>query len=198
MDLAIQVAFVKHNEVIFRNNRLKEILAEREQSCPDYQLFRPFGHNTNDVKMRLEGGNNHERYLTSFDPASGRWFQMDEQVIAWEDEGKVRLQVATDITERKQIDEERQRVEKLVSLRVLTGGIAHVFNNVLTSIMGSLSLLPCQAESGNPNYALLDSEVKPTSCATSLTQQLLTFSKGGAPVLSVIAVEEVLREAVTF
>jgi len=198
MELAIQVVSVTHNEVIFRNNRLKEIIAEREQRSPDDQLFRLLGHYANDVKMRIEDGNNHERHLTYFDPASGRWFQMDERVIAWVDGGKVRLQVATDITERKQIDEERQRVEKLESLGVLAGGIAHDFNNLLTGIMGSLSLLQCQAESGNPNYALLDSAVKATSRATSLTQQLLTFSKGGAPVRSVIAVEEVLREAVTF
>lgn len=135
---------------------------------------------------------------TSFDPVLERWFIFQERIIDWVNGRPVRLQVAADITERKQIDLERQRMEKLESLGVLAGGIAHDFNNLLTGIMGSLSLLQFQAEQGAVDTGLIENAVKASSRATSLTQQLLTFSKGGDPVCKVIDVGEVLRESVSF
>lgn len=198
LDLAIRVVSLEHGEIIFQNNRLKDILAKGERTAENYHLFDMIRIDSGEIGASCRDENDKEQTSSRFDPVTGRWFLITDRVITWVDGRKVRLQVATDITERKQIDEERQRVEKLESLGVLAGGIAHDFNNLLTGIMGSLSLLQYQAESGNPNYALLDSAVKASSRATSLTQQLLTFSKGGDPVRSVIALEDVLREAVTF
>ena len=201
MDLAIQVVSLNRDETIFLNDRLNALLVEGQQSSLHYHFFAPLGCDdlVEDGEAKADPESNRDvKSISCFDPVLKRWYILQEQVITWVDRRKVRLQIATDITARKQIDEERQRVEKLESLGVLAGGIAHDFNNLLTGIMGSLSLLQYQAASGNPNYALLDSAVKATSRATSLTQQLLTFSKGGDPVRSVIAVEEVLRESVTF
>ena len=127
-----------------------------------------------------------------------RWFIFQDRVIDWVNGKSVRLQVAADITERKQIDLERQRMEKLESLGVLAGGIAHDFNNLLTAIMGSLSLVKYQAAQGKVDAGLVDNAVKASARATSLTQQLLTFSKGGDPVCRVIDAGEVLRDAVDF
>lgn len=193
MDLAIQVVASDKGKVIFMNSRLRSLLGER--TCLD---------SVNDLFDSLSSGEktkgdlSKEASVTVFDEATGRWFLLQEQIIRWLDDSLVRLQTATDITERKKIDEELKRVEKLDSLGVLAGGIAHDFNNLLTGVTGSLSLLKYQSESGNPSISLLDSAVHAVSRATSLTQQLLTFSKGGEPVKSVVNITGILREAVEF
>lgn len=193
MDLAIQVVSSDMGKVIFMNSRLRSLL--NECTCLN---------SVNILFDSLSSGEKTKEYLskeasvTVFDEATGRWFLLQEQIIRWLDESLVRLQTATDITERKKIDEELKRVEKLDSLGVLAGGIAHDFNNLLTGVMGSLSLLKYQSESGNPSISLLDSAVHAVSRATSLTRQLLTFSKGGEPVRSVVNITGILREAVEF
>lgn len=199
MDIAIQVISLEQDESIFINNRLDTLSIEGKKIKPDYQLFSPLAALPQITEQRDSlGGQGDERSITHFDTVTNRWYLLHEREILWVDRSRVLLQVATDITERKQIDEERQRVEKLESLGVLAGGIAHDFNNQLTGIMGSLSLLQSRTDPESRNYGLLDNAVKAATRATSLTRQLLTFSKGGAPVRSVIAVGEVLREAVSF
>lgn len=54
----------------------------------------------------------------------------------------------SDITERKQIDDERLRTSKLEAIGPLAGGIAHDFNNILTGIMGHVSFAQLLVESG--------------------------------------------------
>lgn len=194
MEFAIQVLTHPDNEVIFGNQRLKELAAQGCRENFAYHLFAPLGAEDGGSASQLAA----PRHLVHFDTALQRWFLLHERPLTWVDGRMARLQVATDITERKQIDLERQRVEKLESLGVLAGGIAHDFNNLLTGILGSLSLLQHQLTTGTANVALLEGALSAAERATSLTQQLLTFSKGGEPVRGVIKVKKLLEEAVTF
>ncbi|WP_163340403.1 ATP-binding protein [Desulfopila sp. IMCC35008] len=201
MDHAIQVTSVAQGELIFMNNQLQTLLEEGRKIGSDYNLFASLISTERPVeplKLSDNNGDELERSEIFFDDVMSRWYVLDECIITWVDGRLVRLQVATDITERKQIDDEKKRVERLESLGVLAGGIAHDFNNLLTGIMGSLSLLKIQTEDGSSNHSLLDSAEKAASRATSLTRQLLTFSKGGAPVRKVISLETILKEEVEF
>jgi PAS domain S-box-containing protein len=195
MEFAIQVIAHPDKESIFANKRLKEYLLQGRRDIPDYQLFAPLGAQEVSADSLIP---TMPRHLEHFDAALQRWFLLHERSLTWVDGRTVRLQVATDITERKQIDQERQRVEKLESLGVMAGGIAHDFNNLLTGILGSLSLLQHQLAIGTANVALLEGALSAAERATSLTQQLLTFSKGGEPVCGAIELKELLKEAVTF
>ena len=87
-----------------------------------------------------------------------------------------------DITERKQLEEERVKANKLESIGILAGGIAHDFNNILAVIMGNTSLAKMSLDNTNEAEILLSEVEKASLRAKDLTQQLLTFSKGGAPV----------------
>jgi PAS domain S-box-containing protein len=108
------------------------------------------------------------------------------------------LCVARDISERKRLDEERLRTQKLESLGVLAGGIAHDFNNLLTGILGNLSLAKANLpESGEVAQQLAETE-KAALRARDLTQQLLTFAKGGAPIKTEASLAEVIQEATAF
>lgn len=105
---------------------------------------------------------------------------------------------ARDISERKKMQEELLKTQKLESLGVLAGGIAHDFNNILTAILGNISLVRIQLEQGSKLYKQLEEAEKASVHAKDLTQQLLTFSKGGAPIKRTISLDQVIRNAIGF
>jgi two-component system cell cycle sensor histidine kinase/response regulator CckA len=106
--------------------------------------------------------------------------------------------VAHDITERKRIEEELSNARKLESLGVLAGGIGHDFNNLLSGIIGNISLAKLQTERGENMMDSLDEALRVSAKASALTQQLLVFSKGGAPVKKAASIAEVLRDSAAF
>lgn len=105
--------------------------------------------------------------------------------------------VLKDITERRTMEEELRKSQKLESLGILAGGIAHDFNNLLTGIMGNVSLLKHRTTPDDRNYARLDAIEKAADRAKDLTQQLLTFSRGGSPVKKTTSIEQVVMDSVS-
>jgi PAS domain S-box-containing protein len=103
-----------------------------------------------------------------------------------------------DITQRKTMEEEILRTRKLESVGLLAGGLAHDFNNLLTAILGNISLAKVYADANDPVTDLLTEAEKGSIRAQGLTQQLLTFSKGGAPLLKTMSLDNVLMESATF
>jgi len=88
--------------------------------------------------------------------------------------------------DRRKLQEQVRKAEQLELIGLLAGGIAHDFNNLLTGLLGALSLgRQILAEGGDPLEALclLDDALKASHRASELVRQLLTFSKGGAPIL---------------
>ncbi|HEX74800.1 MAG TPA: PAS domain S-box protein [Dehalococcoidia bacterium] len=103
-----------------------------------------------------------------------------------------------DITMRKQAEEKQMRTEKLESIGTLAGGIAHDFNNILTGIMGNIGLAKRYVEpKSKAEERLLEAE-KASLRARDLTQQLLTFARGGAPIKQIASITELLEESATF
>ena len=104
-----------------------------------------------------------------------------------------------DITDRKKMQEELQKTQKLESLGILAGGIAHDFNNILTVIGGGLSLARRQVKPDSKVSEILTrAEEASLGQAKRLTQQLLTFAKGGAPIKKTVFIRDLLRDAVSF
>jgi len=101
--------------------------------------------------------------------------------------------VFRDITREQELERELRQASKLESLGILAGGIAHEFNNLLTRILGQLSLVRSDPDGARNDEALADIEHAARQ-ARELTQQLLTFSGGGAPIRKRTALGEVLRE----
>jgi two-component system, cell cycle sensor histidine kinase and response regulator CckA len=90
--------------------------------------------------------------------------------------------VTRDISERKQIERERERIQRLESVGTLAGGIAHDFNNLLTGILGNISLAQVFCQPDDEIGELLIEAENASLQAKALTQQLLIFAKGGDPV----------------
>ncbi len=90
------------------------------------------------------------------------------------------------------------RDAKRESLELLAGGVAHDFNNLLTALIGNLSLARMDTELGVEVQEWLEEAEKAAGRARDLTQQLLTFVKGGEPVRRLVEVGGCLREAAQF
>jgi nitrogen-specific signal transduction histidine kinase/CheY-like chemotaxis protein len=108
------------------------------------------------------------------------------------------MAVMSDITDRKKMQAELQKIQKLESIGILAGGIAHDFNNILASIMGNINLIKMSFAQGQEEYDRLTMIEKATSRATDLTRQLLTFSRGGAPIKKTILIREIIMESARF
>ena len=106
--------------------------------------------------------------------------------------------VLRDITEYLKNQEHQQRSAKLEAVGTLAGGIAHDFNNLLSVIMGNISVLMLEIDEHSKHYPTLDDILRGAKQAQKLTQQLLTFTKGGAPIKKVMNINSVIREASNF
>ena len=106
--------------------------------------------------------------------------------------------VFRDVTIQRRLEAELLKTEKLESLGVLAGGIAHDFNNILTSIIGCVSVAKMDAPPGDAIHATLTQVEEASWRAAQLTQQLLTFAKGGAPVRQLASLSEIIEESATF
>ncbi len=102
-----------------------------------------------------------------------------------------------DITEQKEYEKERLKIDRLESLGVLAGGIAHDFNNILTGVLGNISFALASADPSQKSYQLLTEAERASKRAAELARQLLTFARGGEPIKTTISVKTLVRESVS-
>ena len=106
--------------------------------------------------------------------------------------------VFRDITEKKRMEEELVKSQKLESLGILAGGLAHDFNNLLTAILGNISIAKVHLPPEHKALSRLEDAESASIRATDLTRQLLTFSKGGAPIKKTAFIATIIKESVGF
>ncbi|MDK9706218.1 MAG: ATP-binding protein [Desulforhopalus sp.] len=108
------------------------------------------------------------------------------------------LSLVQDATERIRAEEEGLKLKKLESTGILAGGIAHDFNNILTAILGNLNLSLQDEALGKETHRLLVAAEKASLRAKDLTQQLLTFAKGGEPIRESTSLREIIEDSAGF
>ncbi len=106
--------------------------------------------------------------------------------------------IIRDISEQKNTAQELLKIKKLESVGILAGGIAHDFNNILAAILGNIELASMSIETTSKAQDLLDEAKKASIRAKDLTQQLLTFAKGGAPVKQTSFIDKIIVESANF
>ncbi|MGM0432469.1 MAG: LytS/YhcK type 5TM receptor domain-containing protein, partial [Spirochaetota bacterium] len=105
--------------------------------------------------------------------------------------------VLRDQTEVRKQEARLQRNAKLESIGVLAGGIAHDFNNLLGGIFGYIELAQ-QAQTLPQVREYLENSLSVRERAVDLTNQLLTFAKGGVSVQEPVDLEQQVRETASF
>ena len=106
--------------------------------------------------------------------------------------------VFRDITMESEREADILKLKKLESIGILAGGIAHDFNNILTGIMGNINLAIMSSENSDEEHNYLVKSLKGCERAASLTNKLLTFSKGGSPVKENASIDEIVTESIEF
>ena len=107
--------------------------------------------------------------------------------------------VLRDITHIARAQQARAKAAHLESLGVLAGGLAHDFNNILTGVVGNLSLAnDLIAPDQQTLRTRLDQAAAAAARARGVTNQLLTFSKGGSPIRTTSSVRELVVECTRF
>ena len=108
------------------------------------------------------------------------------------------VRVFRDITQDQRMAAEMAKASKLESIGLLAGGIAHDFNNILTAVVGNISLAKMFLHDPARAAAKLDEAERASFRARDLTTQLLTFSKGGAPIKKLARLQDIIRESIGF
>jgi len=106
--------------------------------------------------------------------------------------------VFRDITEKQKLMDAVRQADKLSSLSVLAGGIAHDFNNLLGGIFGYIEIARIKSDSDTIVSGYIDKAFTVFERAKDLTQQLLTFSKGGSPVKKTADIATLVKKSASF
>lgn len=103
------------------------------------------------------------------------------------------LKIATDITEKKQLEEQVLRTQRLENLGLLAAGIAHDLNNVLAPVLMAAPLLRTHATRPQ-DLRILDAVEKSAERGGALVQQILSFARGSEVEKKLLQPKHVLRE----
>jgi two-component system cell cycle sensor histidine kinase/response regulator CckA len=104
--------------------------------------------------------------------------------------------IILDMSEHKRMEEELLKAQKLESISVLAAGIAHDFNNLLTTIMGAVSLARDLSKPEDKLNKLLNNAERASLQARDLAKQLISLTKGGAPVRGIFSLRDLIKGAV--
>lgn len=184
--MACNILGYSHSELLTMN--IKNI----EKSEKQYDDFHDFSNSLNFDETYTINGLFERKNKTQFPiEVRLRKYKLDDQSLI--------VSLVRDVTERKKTEVEILRARKLDSIGLLAGGIAHDFNNLLGIIQGYIDLANRSMTSA-PEKATtyFQKATNATIQAAGLTQQLLTFSKGGEPIKKSANIPEIIHQSTDF
>ncbi len=197
IDEAIYVSDIDTYEILFANNTLIAQLGPVQgEKC--YRAFQdretPCPFCTNELITGDNLGKTHRWVFRN--RRNNRFYRCIDKAIVWPDGRTVRYEMAIDITDRVQAEEDLQRARRMEALGVLAAGIAHDFNNALNLISGYLdrvrSLLPATGPLVECHVGIAES----VSRAADLVRQVLTFGRQAKYDKQPIAIASLVGEEI--
>lgn len=180
----IYVADMESYEILFVNEKMKEVLKRDLTGEICYEVLQgrnsPCPFCTNQIIKKIKPN---PFVWEHYNPVAKRWFYITDKVITWPDGRDVRFELAIDITEKKQAEEEKARLEaqlsqaqRLESIGRLAGGIAHDFNNILNIILGRAQLAKQKTKDQRIERDL-NQIIEASNRATGIISQILSFAR---------------------
>jgi len=183
IDATIYVADMETHEILFMNKNMIESFGGDMTGEICFEVFRgesgPCSRCTNDQLIDENGKPTGVCVWQDKNPITEKWYINYDRAIEWTDGRLVRLQIATDITNFKRMEQQLKQTEKFESIGTLAGGIAHDFNNLLMGIQGRASLMSADIKPSHSHSEHLNAIEDYIRSATDLTRQLLGFARGG-------------------
>jgi signal transduction histidine kinase/CheY-like chemotaxis protein len=206
IDATIYVADMQNYEILFMNKYMIDWFGGDFSGKICYEVFRnntePCDHCTNDRLLDESGNPTGVVVWEGRNPITQAWYINYDRAIKWVDGRIVRLQIATDITQLKELQEKQLRAEaklrqaqKMESIGTLAGGIAHDFNNILSSIIGYTELAIDDIEKGSLLEEYLQEVFTAGKRARDLVKQILAFARQSDEEIKPIQVGTIAKEA---
>ena len=123
------------------------------------------------------------------------WAEISSSVLL-SSKGDVRgqLLICRDVTDRRETEHALRQAQRMESIGILAGGIAHEFNNLLQAILGQAHIALSKIPGGNAGRANIEKAEKAAERAADLTRQLLAYSGQGRLTMKPVEVNAMLQE----
>jgi len=207
IEAVIHVTDLETQEILFSNKYMRDQYGEDLVGQKYWQALRGLEAPCSDCPInKLLDADGHPSSTIIYEaqnPENGKWFINYDRAIKWLNGRYVMLEMATDITEIKRMEEERQRTEgrlqraqRLEAIGTLAGGVAHDFNNLLMGIQGTVGLMLEELAREDPHAAQLIEIENYLTRAVALTNQLLGFARGGKYEIRPIDINQLVERTV--
>ncbi|MBT8341005.1 MAG: response regulator [Desulfatitalea sp.] len=198
IDASIYVADLDTYEILFMNKHMIETYGEDMTGGRCYEALR-------DESEPCDWCNNYELINEHMEPSgvhiwqeqnpvTSKWYVNHDRAIRWTDGRLAKIQIATDITELKKLENELRQSHKMEAIGTLAGGIAHDFNNILASIIGFTELALDDAQKGTLLEDNLQQVYIAGNRAKELVKQILTFARQSDEKTKPLQVNTIAKE----
>ena len=200
IDATIYVADMETYEILFMNKHIIETFGKDRTGEICWEVFRnesgPCQICSND-KLIDENGNPTGLYTwQGQNPVTKRWYMNNDRAIQWIDGRLVRIQIATDITGMKKMEEGLRQAQKMESIGNLAGGIAHDFNNILFPIIGMSELLLQDLKPGSLKHQNVQQILQAGKRGRDLIKQILAFSRQSEQRMIPVRIQQIMKEVI--
>ena len=134
-----------------------------------------------------------ENILKSGSPV---WVSWNNKALS-DENGKIIgiFSIGSDVTERRQLEDQLRQAQKMESIGTLAGGIAHDFNNILSPIIGFTEMTIDQLPADSRARSNLEKVLKAADRAKDMVKHILTFSRQGEQEHKPVEIQYILKEA---
>jgi two-component system cell cycle sensor histidine kinase/response regulator CckA len=189
------IIFIENGIIIDVNQRFYEMFGYNDNEIIGRNILDTIAPGVRTLSKEMIAAQSGETYETMGLKKDGTTFPIEVHPRELHLRGRnIRISVIRDLTEQKNMEEEVLKSKNLQSVGTLAGGIAHDFNNLLMAIVGNISLAKMSVSQDGKITEFLSEAERIAFMGKNLTQQLLTFSRGGDPIRKIVFVGTMLRD----